>query len=218
MMDDATKISTSHTVPVPPTGSPDAHSMTVLQVGRLITGDQQSLCKIRTISAAGIMAHATVPLSVGQKVVVGFRTSHLIAGRVTWTRDELVGIEFFEPADIDALFAAQRRAVSGRFLPESVRLDVHGACTIEIDNETVIAELFDISLSGAKVTDMAAFMIGARIILSVEGLPARSGYIRWRRDGRAGIAFNLSMPFEVLANWAIEQRPRVTFETLRQAG
>lgn len=217
-MDELTKISTSLVVPMPPNSTPDEHSMTVLQVGRLITEDRQSLCKIRTISAAGIMAHSTLALEKGDEVVVGFRTSHTIGGRVTWTRDDLVGVEFFRPADTEALFAVQRRAMGGSFLPESVRLDVHGTATIEHEDRSMIAELFDISLSGAKITDLDALMIGSRITLSIEGLPRRSGYVRWRNDGRAGIAFNLSMPFDVLASWALKQKPRVTLSMLTNIG
>ncbi|AHE54188.1 PilZ domain-containing protein [Sphingomonas sanxanigenens] len=189
-------------------------ALSVLQIGKLITAENQSLCTLHSVTANGATAQATVALAVGTPVAIGFRSSHILTGRVASSRNMLTTVVFDEPADIESLLAVQHYGVSGRFLPDSVRVEVFGTVKVEVDGLSFDTELFDISLSGAKLADLEPFMIGTRIILSIEGLPMRSGYIRWRRDGRAGVAFNLGMPFEVLSAWVLEQPSRLALDTL----
>ena len=189
-------------------------ALSVLQIGKLITAEGQSLCTLHSVTASGATAQATIALAVGTPVAIGFRSSHILTGRVASSRNMLTTIVFDEPADIDSLLAVQHYGVSGRFLPDSVRVELFSTVHVEVDGKSFDAELFDISLSGAKLADAEAFMIGTRIILSIDGLPMRSGYVRWRRDGRAGVAFNLGMPFEVLSAWVLQQQSRLTLDTL----
>lgn len=209
--------------PLPPlrlaTDDDDARSagtaaLSVLQIGKLITETNQSLCTLHSITASGATAQATIALPEGSPVAIGFRSSHILTGRVSSSRNMLTSVVFDEPADIDALLAVQHYGVSGRFLPDSVRVELYGKAIVEVDGNTVETELFDISLSGAKLADLDLFMIGTRIVVSIEGLPMRSGYIRWRRDGRAGVAFNLGMPYEVLSEWVVQQPSRLTLSSL----
>lgn len=189
-------------------------ALSVLQIGKLITETNQSLCTLHSITAEGATARATVALPEGSPVAIGFRSSHILTGRVASSRNMLTTIAFDKPADIDALLAVQHYGVSGRFLPDSVRVELFGTATVELDGKVVETELFDISLSGAKLGDLDMLMIGTRIVVSIDGLPMRSGYVRWRRDGRAGVAFNLGMPYEVLSEWILQQRSRVTLSSL----
>jgi hypothetical protein len=216
-MEERTIISSSPSVPPPPQRELDSRKKTVLQVGKIITDEQQSLCLLRVIGAAGVMAHVTTPLSIGQSVAVGFRSSHCILGHVRWSREQLVGIEFEKPVDLETMLVMQRRAIGGQFLPESVRLDVHGTALIESEGAHIVTELFDISLAGAKIANQSELPTGTHVTLVIEGLPHRSGSIRWKRDGRAGIAFHLAMPFDVLAAWALKQPPRTTLASIRAA-
>ena len=213
-MEELTIISPAPVVPKPPEHVPDGRRTAALQIGRLITEERQSLCLLRVISAAGVMAHATTDFIEGQPVAVGFRSSHVLRGEVRWIRKRLIGIAFDQLVDIEVLTALQRRAVEGRFLPESVRLDVHGTATIDADGERISTELFDISLAGAKIGDSPALRVDMGVTVNVPGLPPRSGSIRWQTDGRAGIAFNLGMPYEVLSQWILRQPPRVTLSSL----
>lgn len=214
-MEERTIISSSQDVPQPPQRELDERRKTVLQVGRIITDEQQSLCLLRVIGAAGVMAHVTTPLSAGQPVAVGFRSSHCILGQVSWVRDQLVGIEFERPVDLETMLVMQRRAIGGQFLPESVRLDVYGTAAIELEGPPIVTELFDISLAGAKIANMPELPTGTHVTVVIEGLPHRSGSVRWKRDGRSGIAFHLAMPFDMLSAWALRQRPRTTLAAIR---
>lgn len=209
-MEELTAISSSPVVPKPPEKTLSNRHLPMLQAGKIITETEQSLCLLRIISAAGVMAHASRPFAEGDAVAVGFRSSHVLPGHVIWTRDELIGIAFDKVADLDVVLAVQRRAVDGRFLPESVRLQVESEASIETPAGTFRTELFDISLAGAKIGDLPELAVEMPVSLAVEGLPVRSGSLRWKDGGRAGIAFNLSMPYDVLARWALKQRPRLT--------
>ncbi|WP_157216550.1 PilZ domain-containing protein [Flavisphingomonas formosensis] len=213
-MEELTAISPSPVVPRPPEKTLSNRHLPMLQAGKLITDTQQSLCLLRVISAAGVMAHASRPFSEGEPVAVGFRSSHVLPGHVVWTRGELIGVAFDKVADLDIVLAMQRRAVDGRFLPESVRLQVEGEASIETPAGSFPTELFDISLAGAKIGDLPELEVEMSVSFAVAGLPVRSGSLRWKEDGRAGIAFNLSMPYDVLAGWALKQRPRIVLSDI----
>jgi len=213
-MEELTVISSSPVVPRPPEKTLSNRHLPMLQVGKLVTETQQSLCLLRIISAAGVMAHASRPFTEGEPVAVGFRSSHIIPGHIVWTRSELIGIAFDKVADLDTVLAVQRRAVDGRFLPESVRLDVVSEASVETPSGTLSTELFDISLAGAKIGDLPELEVEMAVSLAVAGLPVRSGSLRWKDGGRAGIAFNLSMPYDVVAGWALKQPPRITLSDI----
>jgi len=213
-MEELTVISSSPVVPRPPEKTLSNRHLPMLQVGKLVTETQQSLCLLRIISAAGVMAHASRPFTEGEPVAVGFRSSHIIPGHIVWTRNELIGIAFDKVADLDTVLAVQRRAVDGRFLPESVRLDVASEASVETPVGTLTTELFDISLAGAKIGDLPELEVEMAVSLAVAGLPVRSGSLRWKDGGRAGIAFNLSMPYDVVAGWTLKQPPRITLSDI----
>jgi hypothetical protein len=189
--------------------------MTVLQVGKLITDHQQLLCLIRSISESGVLIRSSSPLVNGQELAVEFRSGHRLLGHVDRRQGLNARVVVADKIDVTALMAAQNRLQNDHYLPEAVRLEVHSAAIVEVAHRQEATELFDISLAGAKVGDLDALVLGGKVALVVPGLPHRSAVVRWRKGGKAGLAFNLAMPFEVLEQWVLTQVPRVTLTSLR---
>lgn len=184
----------------------DQRHMAVLQVGKLILHEQQALCVIRNISAGGVMVQLTTPLGTGDRVAVELKSSAVVRGYVAWIRDRAAGIRFDEPIDVRQALVVDEDAA---LVPRARRLEVVASATLTLGPAAHEVEVFDVSQGGAKIAWAGEAREG-KAELAIVGLPARAGQMRWTRGGRAGIAFNLALPFDVLAQWALKRQPRVT--------
>ncbi|WP_157218391.1 PilZ domain-containing protein [Flavisphingomonas formosensis] len=180
----------------------------MLQIGKLLTETVQSLCLVRVVAPGGIVLCTTTPLKVDQQVAIGLRSSELMAGSVERLHEDLALVRFLRPVALDQLLARQRRGDDGDRLAESVRLELQSQGSIDVHGDRHPVELYDISLAGAKISDLPTLRIGMPLSLFVDGLPECQARIRWRRHGCAGMAFVTRLPFDRLSQWVLTQRPR----------
>lgn len=199
-----TTISLSGGAPSAPDRREGQRYMTVLQAGKIVTDHVQELCLIRNISAGGMMAEIFVPLEQGETVAIEFKAGAMARGLVRWVENGRTGIEFIEPIDVHKVLAPN----GNRLSPRSPRLNIDGMAEIEIGDDCHMLQVFDISQGGLKVARSRKFEIGLDVMISIEGLPVRSGVVRWIEGNYAGIGFNRVMPLDQVAYWAAQQRPR----------
>jgi hypothetical protein len=175
--------------------------MTVLRVAKLETRRGQELCLVRNISGGGLMANIYSNLKIDDRVVVEFKAEHRFTGRVVWRRDNQVGVQFDETADVSSLLNADESVEGLR--ARSPRIDVDQPARLRCGARYHAVTLSNISQSGAGIASGDTLEAGAQIVLTIPDLPPVSGVVRWYADGHAGIAFDERLRLDLLAQWVV---------------
>jgi hypothetical protein len=196
---DSTTFSLTTDVPRPTEQRADERLLALLPVARLVADDWQDLCRIRNISAGGLMAETTCRHESGAAIIVELESGQQIGGTLVWVRDTTVGVKFDQSVDLREILANRRPRIG--FRPRPARLEIQCAATIRINGLYHKVEVHDISLGGIKVHLHDRECIGKDVLVTVESLAPIKGTIRWHRDGMAGILFHRPLSFDELAEW-----------------
>jgi len=181
-----------------------ARTMTLLITGKLIKDDREGLCRVRNISSTGMKIETPSHLEVNQIVHVAMRNGGAIAARVAWTRDGAAGLAFLEALDVSATLAAQvpqSRILRSR-VPRGPRLAIEHPIEVEARRAPHQASLLDISQGGARVRLPFRPALNEALVLTVPGLPLKSGAVRWVQGTECGVGFYEAFAFDTLAGWA----------------
>jgi hypothetical protein len=196
-----TAVSLGAVMPQPPERRTEERQTTLLRIGKLVTAGDQRLCMIRNISSAGAMLKLYQPIDVGAAVEVEITPDCPVAAKVIWVQDESAGIAFDQAIDVVAALRGGKTEGPYRRVARTPRVLVRREATICTDEIECPVVLCDVSLNGAKFETDAALVTDSEVALFVEGLPALPGRVRWCRDGRAGVEFDIPMPIDVLGEW-----------------
>ncbi|MBA3676826.1 MAG: PilZ domain-containing protein [Sphingosinicella sp.] len=197
---ETTTFSLNTDVPRPDDRRVEQRILAVLPMAKLVMGQGQDLCRVRNISAGGLMAETTRSHSIGEKVRVEFSFNQQLPGEIVWTRDTSCGIKFDQDSDLRELLANRPKRGKG-LKPRPPRLDI--TCTAELFIEGVLyrTEVQDISLGGLKVAISDWNCVNKKVVVTLESLRPVKGIIRWYKAGYAGVVFNRQLSFEELAEW-----------------
>lgn len=197
---ETTTFSLNTEVPRPADRRVEQRVLALLPLAKLVLDHGQDLCRVRNISAGGMMAETTTSHPVGQKVRIEFSSHQQLPGEVVWTRDTSCGIKFDQDIDLRELLANRPKRGKGQ-KPRPPRLDI--TCTAELLIEGVLyrTEVKDISLGGIKVAISDWDCINKNVVVALESLKPVKGVIRWYKAGYAGIVFKRQLSFEELAEW-----------------
>jgi Tfp pilus assembly protein PilZ len=195
-----TTFSFSEQAPRPPERRRNNRHLTILRVGALIHSRGRELCLIRNISAGGLMAHVYSPRRIGDEVAIELKSNQTVAGRVVWSEDANIGIEFDSPIDVSEMLAQQSRLDNG-WRPRLPRVEVDRLATLRCGARIHAVNTRDISQGGVKVETDDPLEAGEDVVLTLEGMRPIHGVVRWCGDGLAGIAFNQLVPFHELMAW-----------------
>ncbi|MDG2534551.1 PilZ domain-containing protein [Sphingomonas sp. HITSZ_GF] len=184
--------------------SDDRSKISVYRSAMLRWSGYESLCLIRNISPGGLMGKLHTSLPPGEPVLVEIRSGKEIPGRVAWSADGMVGVQFDERIDVLEVLHAPVHGEPG-LTQRMPRLRI--ACPVGLlaDGIRQTLTLVDVSQGGAKVE--ADFLReGDEVTLGIRGLDPHRGVVRWAHSGRAGIAFLAAIPFDTLAKWALDRQ------------
>lgn len=197
---ESTNFALTTQVPRPPERRADERVVLALPVAKLNSGEWQDFCRIRNISAGGVMAELTgPPPPVDTALTIEFNSHHSLSGTIVWVREPLIGIKFDRFADLRDLLDKPR--ARGGFLPRPPRLEIRCDATVRIGKLYHRAEIRDISLGGVKVALNDRDCIGKTVVVTAESLRPIKGVIRWYKEGHAGVIFNKPLTFDELAEW-----------------
>lgn len=186
-------------VPRPTDTRADERLLAILPVAKVLADEWQDLCRIRNITAGGLMAETTSYHEAGVPLLVELNSNQRIRGNLVWTRDTIIGIKFDQNIDIREILANRRPRIG--FRPRPARLDIQCSATIKIGGLYHQVEVQDISLGGIKVRLRDRECVGKDVLVTVESLRPIKGTIRWYREGMAGIVFQQALTFEEVAEW-----------------
>ena len=196
---ESTLFSLSTQVPRPTEKRTEDRLITILPAAKLVSENANYICRIKNISAGGLMAEVMCPLEVGSKVYIELNSEQRVPGRIVWTREGSLGIKFDQDVDLRELLAnrSQRRGLH----PRPPRLQVTCSATVQIGKLYYSVEVHDISLGGMKVAISDWQCAGRDVVVTIESLRPVRGRFRWYREGNAGIVFDQPLRFEELAEW-----------------
>lgn len=196
---ESTLFSLTTDVPRPTDSRADDRVSALLPVGKLVADDWQDFCKIRNLSAGGLMADTTSRHEAGVPVIVELNSNQQMPGSIVWVRDTTVGIKFDQNVDLREILANRRPRIG--FRPRPARLDIHCSATVRIGGLYHKVEVRDISLGGIKIYLEDRDCVGKDAVVTVESLRPVKGTIRWHDNGMAGLVFDRALSFEELAEW-----------------
>ncbi|MEG8223775.1 PilZ domain-containing protein [Sphingomonas sp. HH69] len=185
-----------------------ARNISVLQIGKLVTERDQMLCLVKNISAGGAKVYALRSLAVDKRLRIEFRSGITVDGSTIWADGLTAGIRFDHEIDISQLVGSGAESIRAGQFPRHPRLDIIAAATMKWDESSAAGEVINISQTGVCIEAHPLPLVHQRVTLKVENLPTLQARVVWRNDRRAGLAFNQSLPYEMLGHWVMEQRPR----------
>jgi hypothetical protein len=197
---ESTLFSLSTEVPRPTDKRTDERLRAILPVTKLVTEDgAQHLCRIKNISAGGLMVEGTAGVETNTNVFIEMGDNRRVPGTIVWTRGNSMGVKFDQKVDLRELLAARKPRLG--FTPRPPRLEVTCGATVKIGRLYHRVEVQDISFGGLKVEISDWQCVGKSVVITIESLRPLKGKVRWYKAGRAGIVFDRPLTFEELAEW-----------------
>lgn len=180
----------------------DERYVTLFRVGSLIVGGERQLCLIKNISAGGMLIRAYSILSAGTRISIEFKQGQIVEGAVTWVDGNAAGIEFDARIDIVELLSGSADAAR----PRMPRLEIRCRASVRHESRVYGMVARDISQGGMKAESDGSLAVGSDVVVSLPGLEAIAGVVRWQSNGCCGIAFNRLLALSVLVTWLQDQR------------
>ena len=176
--------------------------VSVLVLAKVISEGVAQMCKVRDISSTGMRIETREPLRPDQALSVEFRSGRRVDGVIRWVREPHAGIEFNAELAVEILLGhADRTTIAPRGrLP---RFERSAEAVVTRDQLHKPARLLNISLTGACLGDTDAFRVHDPVIVTIDGLPPRSGEVVWVEDGRIGVRFLQAIELAAFNAWLV---------------
>lgn len=180
----------------------------VLRVGIIDDGRRPSYCLVRNISPAGVQVKLFNRIAPGAEVRLRVGDEEPLAGRVMWVRSQVSGIRFHELLEPERMLrVTQKLAPTKR--RSSPRVNASARVVLRTGGRTYLAELRDISASGARIRTRQAVDLGPSVMLTLPDMPAFKTYVRWVAGHELGLVFQSPLPIDMFAGW-LEERLSVS--------
>ena len=216
MLDEQPVETTLYSLTTSPPPEPDQRRsserhLSLLRVGSLMIGERRELCLIRNISAGGMMIRAYSKIEAGTRLSIELREGEPIRGVAQWAKDDSVGISFETPIDVIGLISNSDNGPR----PRMPRIEVNRTAWVREDATVHRARTMDISQGGIKIASATEILVGADVIVALNGLAPIPAIVRWQEADMYGITFNRALGLPMLVSWLQNQQPR---EASRAAG
>ena len=174
-------------------------------LARLRVGaNRDGLCRVRNMSASGLMLESELPLEPEQIVTVEFRNGMTMTGRVAWTRDNRTGLHSHDMIDVPVLLhQLSGHASRGAAALRAPRFGCGCKARVRIQGRSRSVPVGNISINGVQMEIPA--QVGDILQIDLPGLPERAGRVRWCHDGQCGIMLMEPYSFLAMARWLASQ-------------
>ncbi|OAN57281.1 PilZ domain-containing protein [Sphingomonas sp. TDK1] len=186
-------------------------TVTTLMVGKLIcAGAGEQLCRVRNISATGMMLESPFPLREADTIVVELRGGPVLEGTIMWVSGGRAGVQFTAPIDVEEVLAAAKGSSPAarlrRAVPRAPRFAIGCTARLVCNGVSHVAVVENISQSGARIHLASRPELDRVVTLVIPGLTPHSCTIRWNDGESAGLAFIEMIPYAELAAWLTEMQ------------
>jgi len=199
---ETTNYSLSTSAPERPDRRTDERYVSLLRVGALIIDGRRELCLIRNISAGGMMIRPYSPIASGTRLEVELKQGDSVSGVAQWSDKGLVGITFEEPIDVLAILST----TGGTPRPRMPRIELGCTATLRHEGNVFRARVVNISQGGICVNVPLDLVVNGDVVVTIPGLHAAAGVVKWRDGDYYGIGFNRVYPVDELMTFLREQQ------------
>lgn len=199
---DTTHYSLSSEIPAVPERRTGERHLSLLRVGALVIGGRRELCLIRNISGGGMMIRPYSAIEQGTPVSVELKHGEAVSGVARWSRDMLVGVEFDKKIDVLALLAPAADSPK----PRMPRIDLSCSALLRHDGDVYRVEVMNVSQGGTCVRTTARLQVDGDVVVTLPGLHAAAGVVKWWEDDQYGIRFNRVYPLHELMGFLRQQQ------------
>lgn len=199
---ETTLYSLSTNAPARPDRRTDERYVSLLRVGALTVDGRRELCLIRNISAGGMMIRPYSPIAAGTPITVELKQGDAVGGVAQWSDKGLVGVTFDEPIDVLALLSAP----GGRPRPRMPRIELNCTATLRHEGQVFRARVVNISQGGICVNAGLDMEVDGDVVVTLAGLHAAAGVVKWRDGDYYGVGFNRVYPVDELMTFLKEQQ------------
>lgn len=205
-MDEKPVETTQYSVSATPPGKPERRNgdrhVSLLRVGALQIGGRRELCLIRNISAGGMMIRPYSRIETGSRISVELKQGDMVSGVAQWCADGLVGVAFDTPIDVVALLSGSGDGPR----PRMPRIELGCTALLRHDGDVYRARVVNISQGGICLSVPSDLEIDSNVVVSLTGLHAAAGVVKWKEEDQYGIGFNRVYPVEELTRFLQEQQ------------
>ncbi len=152
-----------------------------------------------------MLIRAFSQMNSGTPLSVELKCGEAVQGKVRWVEGDSVGVEFDHPVDIVELLTCCADGPR----PRMPRLELNCSASVRQDADVYRVEARDISQGGLKIDARRQLRVGSDVVVSLPGLPAQAGVVRWQDGSCYGITFNRVLPLPTLVSWLKEQQRRL---------
>ncbi|MBV8908395.1 MAG: PilZ domain-containing protein [Sphingomonas sp.] len=199
---ETTNYSLSANAPVRPDRRSGERYVSLLRVGAMTVEGRRELCLIRNISAGGMMIRPYSPIAVGAHLTVELKQGNSVSGIAQWADNGMIGVVFDEPIDVVALLTA----TDGKPQPRMPRIELDCSALIRHDGNVSRVDVVNISQGGICIRARDWFEINSNVVVTLNGLHAAAGVVKWMEDDYYGIGFNRVYPVSELMTFLQEQQ------------
>lgn len=211
---ETTLYSLSAEAPACPDRRHDERYVSLLRVGALTIDNRRELCLIRNVSAGGMMIRPYSPIAAGTRVSIELKQGDSVSGIAQWSENGLVGVAFDEAIDVLALL----NAPGGRPRPRMPRIELSCAASLRHDGKVFRARVVNISQGGICLDSPLDLDTGDDVVVTLSGLHAAAGVVKWKEDAFHGIGFNRVYPVDELMGFLKDQQREQQQTEQRRAG
>ena len=211
---ETTLYSLSANAPVCPDRRHGERYVSLLRVGALTIDDRRELCLIRNVSAGGMMIRPYSPIAAGTRVSIELKQGDPVSGVAQWTDSGLVGVSFDTPIDVLALL----NAPTGRPRPRMPRIELSCTASLRSNGSVFRARVANISQGGICVDSPVDLELGDDVVVTLSGLHAAAGVVKWKDGAFHGIGFNRVYPVDELMKFLKERQRDQQQEQRRAVG
>ena len=209
---ETTLYSLSADAPSCPDRRHDERYVSLLRVGALTIADRRELCLIRNISAGGMMIRPYSTIPAGTPVSIELKHGDSVSGVAQWSDQGLVGVAFDAQIDVLALL----NSPGGRPRPRMPRIELSCTASLRCDGTVFRARVANISQGGICVDSPVDLGPGKDVVVTLAGLHAAAGVVKWKDHAFHGIGFNRVFPVDELMGFLKEQQRNQQAQELEQ--
>ncbi|MBO9713477.1 PilZ domain-containing protein [Sphingomonas sp.] len=179
-------------------------TVTTLLLGRLVRpGHVDTPCRIRNMSATGMLIEVRTALRENDRITVEVRGACPLNGRIAWTNDGRAGVQFDDMIDVEGLLhsISSGGGVNDAGSARAPRFDADSEAMVGVLGRLFPATLENISQGGARVVCDQQLEPGRHVSLAVPQLGKRPCVVRWTDGESIGLSFLDKLTFGDLSAW-----------------
>lgn len=169
---------------------------------KLICQSGEYLCMLRDISASGVklgLFHEMPPIN---HAFLELANGEIYPMLGVWQNERVASFRFAQSVDPSELIAEP-----GTYPRRAIRICARRPGLAYADGQIKTIELRDISQNGASFQSDSHLSLGQSLVLSIDGLPELTCWVRWRQGRGFGVVFDHGLRLDQLAAHALALAP-----------